>query len=266
MKLSVTLVVLNLLLVATNGANDHSSFRGGGDEKQRELEDVNFGSYTGTAEITFELVSGGAVRNRNLGEQGDALLTLTRALKECEGSADPEDCVEDATLGDPNDPRALQATESVKGKALGLGGLDALSKALKRKITKDETLMEGFEVDSVSVSYQEVLDVEDEAASGRRLYGWGGNFVTIYTQFSGRCPFNMCGYDDNDRRELQATTDPAELEAGCVTLAKKTLMAAGRREELLSNIERLQMKIDVPSNSVTEPVTCWWPSPPAAAL
>jgi hypothetical protein len=255
MKLSAFL--LNLLLVATNGANH--GVRG---SEQRELEealDVTGSDVTGSVEVTLELVSGGAVRNRNLGEQGDEH-TLTRALEECEGSADPDDCVEDATLADPNDPRALQATESVKGKALGLGGLRALSKALKRKITKDEKLMEGFEVDSVSVSYQEVLDVEDEAASGRRLYTWGGNYVTIYTQFSGRCPFSMCGYDDCDRRELQGKADAAKLETRCATLARKTLMAAGRREELLANIERIHMKISFPGKA--DSVTCWWPSAP----
>jgi hypothetical protein len=270
---SSTLLVLSSLFVVNSAAV--GSLRGGSDaEQDRELLligkdfDITSGyEFDSSIEITLELVEGSKrVRNLkntdNTGQQNK----IEQIIDECEGSSDPDECEDkvDLDLEDPNDPAALDALDNVQGMALGLNALQAFARSVKRKITKDNNLMAGVEAENCTVSLQEIINVEAEIANGRRL-AWGGNYVRMYTTFQGRCPHSTCGYDDNDgRRELQERAaadedDTAAIEA-CSQLAKKIMNAAGRRAELLSNIQRIGLTMIIPKR-LTE-VKCWFPTAP----
>lgn len=250
-------VLFTTLLVAFSGADQN--LRGGERSLQEEsvlLKDVSITtsvSFTAEVELTLELKNSGPAR-RNL------------AVEPCEEGSD--DCDENDVLEYNSD--ASEVTKDVKGKAFGTEALTALSKAVQNKITQDENLMMGITAENATATYQEILDWDDVAgeSSGRKLQNYNNAYLRAHTKYRGVCRF--CGtFDSDSRRSLEVEgnrkllqDEPRRLKDACQTLAKKILIAAGRKYDLLSNIDRIGLKMMAPGIDTSGPITCWYPSPP----
>lgn len=257
------LLVLSFLFVANGAAV--GSLRGGAEEyveQDRQLEvDIEIDSgydYTAGFEITLELKEGG---RRKLGvETAPGQVKKIELISECE--EDDIDCQdkEEAELEDPADPLAVPASDNVMGKALGLEGLKAITRATKRKFSKDSKILKGVDAYNCTVDVQEIVqNPPDSRSAGRRQLQRFG-YISLKAHYTGRCG-RLCGGDDNDQRRQLVETGDAQIISECESLAGKILTAAGKRAELLPNVCGIGLKMIVPGYHLTEPIECWYASP-----
>jgi hypothetical protein len=223
------------------------------------------GEFEASIQILLELrdkeeLDGGA--RRMIGEESNSCDPSSPDFDE---TNTPEDCAE-------LDVPAIEALEYVQNTAFGLDALKEIAHAAERKITTDQNCMIGVHAYNGTIDYQQLLSPNSTEDGSRRLVPFLNNdfarnyWANLLFRYWGALFSSIDDGDgrrqliDENRRYLQDYPD--EHRAACENLAKKILRRAGRRYPLLSNVDRIGLRLTIPGMA-EDPMEVWYPSLPA---